>query len=86
MVEKPPSAHTHVLGVVVIRNVDHVGELRVQVILSRVWVCPHQQPRVGDVGVNCEVAGGPGLHCGEVVPSEALVRVWRGTAHGTQVT
>lgn len=46
-------------------------------ILRRVRVVPRQQPRAGDVGVNSEVSGRQGFHCGEVVPGE-----WLGWASG----
>lgn len=41
-------------------------------ILRRVRVVPRQQPRAGDVGMNSEVSGRQGFHCGEVVPGEGL--------------
>ena len=53
---------SEIRGVVLIGDVDQVGEFRVQVALRRVWVAPRQQPGVGDVGVNHEVSGGQGFH------------------------
>ena len=86
MAEKPRGAHTHIRGVVFTRDVDHVGELGMQVVLRGVRVAPPQQPRVGDVGVNREVSGSPGFHCGEAMAGEALVQVRGGegsTGHGS---
>lgn len=57
-------APTHFRGFVLSGDVDHVEEFFVQEDVGWVGVVPRQQPGIGDIGVECEVVRGWGLHWG----------------------
>lgn len=68
----PPTALTHVIGVVLVGHADHVDEVLGQVHIRWVRIAPCQLPYVGGVGVDQEVLRCQGLDCGEATVIRSL--------------